>query len=95
MLGWEDNYKLRAILQSIWVCKEHYRVSLYDYGCMALLMSLPVFVGIETSASQIALMGSSANEPNNTAVSIFYHVLLFLFQRIPSSHELKLPPLCL
>jgi hypothetical protein len=52
MLGWEDYYKVRAILQSIWVCKEHYWISLYDYGCMTLLMSFPVFVGIETSASQ-------------------------------------------
>jgi hypothetical protein len=89
---------------------------------MALLMSLPVFVGIEVSASQIArtggsacikkeenftnketakaghpaATGSSANEPNNTAVSIFYHVPpLFIFQRLPSSHQLKFPPLCL
>jgi len=53
---------------------------------MVLLMSLPVSVGIKVSASQIALMDSSANKPNSTAVSIFYHALVFLFQRIPSSH---------
>ncbi|XP_066400677.1 uncharacterized protein [Miscanthus floridulus] len=34
------------------------------------LKMTPVFVGIETSASQIALMGSSANEPNNTAIHV-------------------------
>jgi hypothetical protein len=66
---------------------ESLSLSLYDYGCMALLMSLTVLLGIETSASEIALMDSSATEPNNTAVSIFYHVPLFLFQRILSSHD--------
>jgi hypothetical protein len=38
---------------------------------MALLMGLSVFVGIKLSECEFTQLGSSSNEPNNTAVSVF------------------------